>query len=102
MLGRVDAVDSSQIPQHFRGGSQLKTHFLAVRASFTVTTDKWRASGHNDAGRYPSFLSKRRTGELKSLSKRLYILFTCCRMGTPYADEMLIKMSVKVISCREA
>jgi len=102
MQGRVDGVDSAAIPLHFRTGAQLKWNFLAVRAFFTVTKENWAASVQNDDSRFPQFLCKAKTGYLTSLSKRWYILFTCCRLDTPHADNTLVKTSAKVIPSRYA
>ena len=100
LIGIVDGVDSAALPLCFRGAAVLKHQFFSVRAGFTESTERWKASGQNDPNRFTNFLAKTSRGELTSQSKRLFILFTCCRMGSRYGavDSLLVQISSKTIS----
>jgi len=53
----------------------------------------------NDPTRFPHFLAKTNSGELTSQDKRLYILFTCCKLGCRHGavDSLLVQVASKVI-----
>ena len=59
----------------------MKTQYIGVHAEFTLKETRWKASGQNDPDRFPNFTDRTRAGELNATSKRLFILFTCCRLG---------------------
>lgn len=95
-VGRVDEANASEIPPCVRLPSTLKSQYTDSKGKFTTFYKRWEQSGQNNGERFPEFLPKVR-GRLSALSKRMYIMFTVCKLGTPYPDERLLEVSSKLM-----
>lgn len=95
-VGRVDEADSAAIPPCIRLPGTLKSHFIDNRGKFTIFLNRWSQSGQNDSEKFAEFIPKV-GGRLSALSKRLYVIFSVCKLGTPYADYRLLEASSKLM-----
>eukprot|EP00171_Calliarthron_tuberculosum_P003439 IDg3439t1 len=95
--GRVDEVDSAKLPLVFRRAEKLSSVFRESRSIFHGPLEKWRRSGHNEGAGFPNFLPKLSNGDLTKDSKKCFIIFTVCRLGTDNADTSLVNMVARTI-----
>jgi len=101
----VDGVESSSPPLCRRTGPILKSWIYDAKAPFSRYTGLWERSGQNDPERFRNFLPVTRgvgpsypeDGELSAEGKRMLVIFTAFRCGTPHADTALLNMSRKVM-----
>ncbi|CAN8062778.1 unnamed protein product [Agarophyton chilense] len=100
--GRVDEIDSNERTKAFRSASVLRNQFNHVRKLFSIVRDKSVASGQNDVSRITQFLKYTTNGELTAESKRVYIFFTVCRVGTAAEDTNILRNDSKLIEEYEA
>lgn len=95
--GTVDEADPSARPLCQRSGTVLHSQFRGYKGRLTKCIDSWMMSGQNDPGKFPDFLEYDR-GRMTASSKRVYVLFVVCRLGTENPDTLLLNAAVKLIA----
>lgn len=84
-----------------REGQTVKKWSVSSRGPFSRPIDFWSRSGQNDATRFRDFLGtvgKEGSVDLNVEGKRMIIMFSCFKCGTPYEDMSLLEVTKKQIS----
>ena len=86
MTGRVDGVDSRLPRAACRTTSFLKNKVNNNKGNFTTYLHRSSASGQNDPYRFGRYIPKLPSGELNASGKRMMIMFSATKKGTPSDD----------------
>lgn len=97
MSGRIDELNTNRSPLTFRDASKLNDVFREGRRLFEVPAGKWKLSGHKIPSAFTDYLSLLQNSDLRTESKKTYIVFTVCRMGTSMVVTMLVISIAKTI-----